>query len=178
MTCINGHEMGPESNICSECGAKRVDRTPIEEMRSRKWLIPTIAGVTIAALALVFTLLFVGGSPTGAKTAKIVDQIPDTSCASAASTLNAHRGSIVVVQGAGRKALSLGKVASVWEGTGKDSKPACNLLLEAQIPPGQKSYRIVVGSATPLIVSGALLTTAIAGTAWMYWSGRSWVSIQ
>ena len=195
--CENGHAMGHEGNYCQSCGAQRAGSTAavigaagaagtatalsgdsVKEGKPR-WVVPAIAGGVAAVLILVAVLVFTGGStPAGAKSAKLVDQISGTTCADAASSLAIHRGSIAVVQGQGRKALALGKVSSVWNGTSKDGKSVCNVLIETNVPQGQKSYRIVVGKATPLIVSSEVIAAAVVGYAWVSWSGTSWVEVQ
>ena len=184
-TCINGHPMGPESTICSQCGGSRAGL----EMGAAagaagasegapRWLIPGLAGVAIAAVVAILLVFLAGGSPTGAKSAQIVDQISNVSCSDAARFYKDHRGSVVVVQGAGRKAVAIGRVVSVWDGTGQDGNPACNLLVTAQIPSGENSYRIIVGSATPMIVSSSTVASAESQTVWVTWSGSGWVSVQ
>lgn len=181
MFCANGHEMGPESKFCGHCGAPALPPDPLSTSSLTKHKTMWILGAG-GVVAAVVVATFIFSSTSGASNRmRLVDQIKNSTCASAATQVKAHRGSIVVVHGASGTVVALGKVAAVWDGTNASHQSVCNLELEAFIPSGTsvKGDRVVVGSATPLIITTSIAALVFTSTiAWVEWSGTSWSSIQ
>lgn len=177
MKCSKGHSVGSEAKFCPTCGETMADAVAafqggmVAQLRARKWPIPA---------AILAVIVIISGSimltSSSAKAFTVVDQISGQSCAEVANSLHAHRGSIVVVQGPNHSLVGIGKVAAVWESQ-TNSGTSCDLELKASVPLGLKQYRVVVGSATPLILTSTFVATAVTTAAWVAWDGSTYTQI-